>query len=496
MQKRYDAIVVGSGFGGAVSAARLSEKGLRVLILERGPWWGQAGREAPATVRREYPRGMAFGKLLRNVRWSGGRKPREWLANADGLFEVHRFRALDVFGGSGVGGGSLVYTNMQVQPADEYFSAWPEALSGSALVPYFERVRNMLRPAPQLHPTPRLDTFRRAAGDRPVELPDLAIAQGDPDRPAAIVNAAGVRQITCNYCGECIVGCPTTAKTTLDLTYVPWALRHGAEVRAMAEVTRLEPSAGGGYSVYFLDRTTGEVASVKADRVLVCAGTLNTLRLLLRAKFVDKTLPNISPQLGARFCGNGDMGTLLLGAKSLENAGYGPSVGGLVRIQEKGRHGHLVAEGGIPGSALPAGNIYGRWLQKVAFLLAMGRDTPSGRVSLQGGELDVDYSRAHASERYDSIEALSVELAAAYRAAKVWPNMPAGAGANRIASVHPTGGAAVGMSAATGVIDHAGQVFGYPGLYVADGSIYPAPPGVPPSMTIAAFAERLAELID
>lgn len=493
MAKIWDAIVVGSGFGGAVAAARLAERGLQVLILERGPWWGPAGADQAETVRREFPRGARLPKLLRNVRRPRHRGRGEWLANVDGLFEIHDFSDLTVFTGSGVGGGSLVYTNMQVQPSADYFAAWPAELRGGEMDVYYDRVRQMLRPAPQMSETAKLSLFRQAANGQKIVLPDLAIAQGDPERPRALLNTAGVEQQTCNHCGECIIGCNHKAKTTLDLTYIPWALKHGACLQPLAEVQRLEVS-GEGYQIYFQDHIDGYLRSAKARRVYLAAGTLNSLRLLLRAKHRDRTLPSLSTQLGQRFCGNGDMGTLILGARAGKADTRGPSVGGYVAYQDVAGYSHLVAEGGLPGMAFPANFLYKPLLDRSYFLLAMGRDQPSGVVSLVGGGIDVAYGRGHSQARYDAIESASLALAQGYRARKVLANMPHGAGSNRLASVHPTGGAAAADSAATGVVDHGGQVFGYRGLYVVDGSVYPAPPGIPPSMTIAAFAERVAAL--
>src|SRR5690606_12671972 len=122
--ERFDVMVVGTGFGGSVTAARLAEGGMRVVMLERGPWWGPAGDALATdpTIRRRWPRGLQGSrKFIRNVRVARGRASRELQLNADGLFELHRFEQLITLTGSGVGGGSLIYTNIQSQPAPEFF---------------------------------------------------------------------------------------------------------------------------------------------------------------------------------------------------------------------------------------------------------------------------------------------------------------------------------------------------------------------------------------
>lgn len=136
---RFDAIVVGSGFGGSVSAARLAERGLRVLILERGPWWGPLSRARPGADRRELPRGVAgFRKLVRNLRVAAqGRRRFEKVFHADGLLELHRFDRLDCLTASGVGGGSHVYTGILEQPPAELFEAFPPDVTSQELQPYF-----------------------------------------------------------------------------------------------------------------------------------------------------------------------------------------------------------------------------------------------------------------------------------------------------------------------------------------------------------------------
>ncbi|MBZ0273734.1 GMC family oxidoreductase N-terminal domain-containing protein [bacterium] len=497
---KYDIIVIGSGFGGSVTAARCAEKGMRVLVLERGPWWGPAHAGRSSIDHRPFPRGAARSrKFLRNVRLQVGRRGGEWLVNSDGLFEYHAFDTLDVITGSGVGGGSLIYTNMQVAPDDDFFDAFPPEISPGEMRPYYDLVREMQRPEP-IRELPeknvRFAEAVRAAGAGEVRYPDLAVVFARPGDPRGrVTNAAGVTQQSCNYCGECIVGCNETAKTTLDLTYIPWAISHGAELRPLCEAIAIGRESWG-YGVRYRDHRTGREHHVEARRLVLSAGTLNTLRLLFAARDRHGTLPGLSPNLGRQFSPNGDLLSASLMTHALSDAGHGPSINAFFRREdENGKYRYLVGECGIPVSALPLPRGLRKRLARTAALVGMGRDRADGEVVFTGKRLRVRAGRATGPDVYAGIEADAERVLAHYAGRSVWHNLPSGRGNKRVGTVHPLGGAAIGRSTADGVVDHTGQVFGYPHLYVADGSLYPAAPGVPPSLTIAALAERQAALM-
>jgi cholesterol oxidase len=497
-----DVIVVGSGFGGAVSAARLAQRGLRVLVLERGPWWGPAGAEQPPAERRDFPRGvLGLRKLLRGIRWARGRRRRDLLLNADGLLELHAFEHLDVVTGSGVGGGSLIYTNVLEAPDDEFFAAaFPPELSGGELRPYVERVRALLRPVPLPEPRPEKNrVFERAVSEAGLggpRYPELAIRFGDdPQARQPAPNAAGVLQSTCTHCGCCVLGCPERAKTTLDLTYVPVALRHGAELRPLCEVVAIGRHDGG-YRVRYRDHRAGELRQEDAARVVLAAGSLNTMRLLFQARDRHRTLPELPPALGRRFSPNADLLGLALDSTALAHGDQGPALNAFVRVEHEGRLRFIVGEVGLPLGALPLPAALRRRLARTAGLIAMGRDASTGTIEYDGRGLRTATGRAMDPGLFTDIERAVDQVAAAYRPRRTWLNAPAGRGAARLGTVHPLGGCAVGRTPAEGVVDHRGQVFGYPGLFVADGSLYPRSPGVPPSLTIAALAERQAALME
>lgn len=487
----HDVVVVGSGFAGGVVAARLAQRGMRVLVLERGIWHGPGGDDQ-SQPRREFPRGLT-GVLrdVRSVRVARAGRSRELMLNPRGLFEIHRLGGLSTLTVSAVGGGSLVYF-LLVAPEDDFFEAYPDEITGEEMRRYFDRVRSVLRPAP-LPELPEhnvvFEQVAKEAGVEEVRRADVSVVFGDsPDRPQTIRNAVGVEQGTCTYLGECLF-CPRRAKTTIDLTYVPLALEKGAELRVLADVSAIE-RRGGQYRVTYQDRAAGRERHADAARVVLAAGALNTLRLLFLARDRHRTLPEISPALGRGFSANGDAFAMAWRTRRLTRSDSGPNGGGYyVRRDLQGRHRYVVVEvaPALGGSRLP--RFMRDWLGASTIVNTIGRDSADAQLELHGDGLGIRSGRDLDRRFFDEMHAELRRLAEHYGPRRTF------ARDNAIMTAHPMGGAAVGRSRDDGVVDHRGEVFGYPGLYVADGAAYPAPPGIPPSLTIAALAERQAELL-
>ncbi|RKH32783.1 GMC family oxidoreductase [Corallococcus praedator] len=513
MAPAYDALVIGTGFGGAVAACRLAQAGLSVRVLERG---------------LRYPKG-SFPRDFEDP--TNG-----WLwQHRQGLFDIKLLKGMSIVQSAGYGGGSLIYANVHLRPPAEVFSSgWPEGYSREALDPYYDLVAHMLDVQPITTSARGLPTKTKRMQEVAKKLgreaqffhPNLAVRFAPAGEPMR--NKFGVMQEGCNYCGECDIGCNVRAKNTLDLNYLAVAEQQGAEVSTQAEVTRIEPLSPG-YRVTYTDHAAaGMQRTVDARRVFLCAGAVNTTELLLRNRDVLGTLPDVSARLGTRYSANGDFLAFAFDTKEAWDPAVGPTITTGMVVEEgtgKDKTWFLFQEGGHPVQAaglmlamdpdralsLPA-DLLQRELVKVlrarskemasienergrfqAVFLAMGRDKANGRLSLSPvtRELQVQWDVPANLPLYRTQEQLCEDVARALgtRAAynPLWERL------HLPVSVHNLGGCAMAEEPAYGVLDPEGQVHGYPGLYVFDGAALPVGIGVNPSSSIAAVAERNVE---
>jgi cholesterol oxidase len=515
VERAYDAVVVGSGFGGGITACRLAEQGWRVCVLERGRRFGPGDfpdrpEQAP----------FAF--------WH------HWL-NPGGMFDLRLMKDLAVLTAAGVGGGSLVYANVQLRAPEDLFDdpAWPAAIDRPGLDRYYDRTEEALQPreTPDVPDLPKIrsfDAMGRRAGREPSRLP-LAVHFGEGRRHPF----SGVFQQGCDNLGRCDIGCPLLAKNTVDITYIARAEAYGAEVYPLHEVLRIDPppEAGGRWRVGFRDLQYRIRGEVEAPVLVLAAGTVGSSRLLLKNQ---RRLGDLSPALGTRFSGNGDALGLALDPAAEDVAGarteYGPSM--TSRLDYTADRGFMVADGGLPenfGGLLEIVRGYSAltgWGRVVLHLksaaarlgltdrhvthrnvklkrghpigdslvfLMIGRDTASGRMRLTPllRCFDIRWSKADSAELFDGMRQAAGELAEAAEA-KSFFALDAGP-LGKFITVHPLGGCPMSDDPATGVVDDGGRVHGHEGLYVLDGSIVPTALGVNPSKTIAALAERGVE---
>lgn len=510
-QQAFDAIVVGTGFGGAVSACRLSQAKQKVLVLERG---------------KRYP-SKSFPRNFRDV--TDG-----WLwEHQQGLFDVRPFNEVTIVQGAGYGGGSLIYANVHLRlPPEGFSSAWPAAYTRDALDPYYDVVAYMLdiNPITVAAKRPSKTILMNGVAERLGRsaqfcYPNIAVNLGRSDemRP----NKFGVPQTGCNMCGECDIGCNTHAKNTLDLNYLALAEKEGAVVRTQCEAVEIGPNAGGGYDVVYRNHPLGTTERATAARVFVCAGAVNSTELLLRCRDERRTLPDLGPCLGHRYSANGDFLAFAFGTDPPFRPSEGPTITtGIVYDRGEGdeKVWFIFQEGGYPkqiarllslldpkesflrdarlqlrtevedairerarelaGAAAPDRD-------GTAVFLAMGRDRADGAICLKEGGLHVTWENLKNLPLYEAEEQLSTDIARAL-GGRVAFN-PFWHALHLPVSVHNLGGCVMSDDPSLGVTDPFGEVYGYPGLYVMDGAALPAATGVNPSHTIAAVAERNVE---
>ncbi len=511
-----DFVVVGSGFGGSVSALRLAEKGYRVLVVEKGR------RFRP----EDFPRSN----------WD----VRRWLwmprIGFRGPFKMTFFRHLTALSGVGVGGGSLVYANTLPTPKDAFFAApsWSHLADWRAeLAPHYETALRMLGATENPHLGPADDAIRaigrelgREDGFQPVRV---AVYFGQPGEtvPDPYFGGEGPPRTGCNLCGGCMIGCRHGAKNTLDRNYLWLAERRGARVEPDSEVTWVRPRAGGGYEVEVRQGRSWwrrRRVTLVTRNVVFAGGVLGTVPLLLKLRADPDGLPRLSPRVGDRVRTNSEA---LFGVTTLRKDLDVSRGIAITSILHTDAHSHLEPV------RYPAGSGFFRLLMAP---LVSGESAPVRflRTFAAFARRPLRFLRAYAVRDFAratvillfmrTLEGtLRLRLATGGRLATALAGGPAPTAnmpevpdlARRMerqidgvagtlvtetligtpTTAHILGGACMGASAEEGVVDARHRVFGYEGLYVVDGSAVSANPGVNPSLTITALAERAMSLV-
>jgi cholesterol oxidase len=542
LRERYEVVVVGSGYGGAIAASRLARLGRSVCVLERG---------------RELRPGDYPDTPWRALRQLQVRTPRRRIGSRSALFELHADDEVSVMVGCGLGGTSLINAGVALRPPAWVFDdeRWPAELRGrgsDALAPYFERAERMLGSTPYPDDWPD-----------PVKLAALTVAAegvaATVERPRinvtfeAGVNAAGIRQEACVLCGDCVSGCNHNAKNTVLVNYLPDAVAHGAEIFCETPVRTVRPASGGrgGWIVTFDAaghgrRRLGAPASfVFADVVVLAAGTLGSTQILMRSRTEGLA---VSPLLGSRFSGNGDVLAFAYDAEmpvrgigtgrrpSTPETSVGPCITGMVDLTADRTRALLVEEGAIPGALRPlmpaafavaseaggsggpvafvrrlGGRLWRNPGRRLAWrggaaddtltYLVMSDDAGDGRLRLDGDTVRVDWEGAGDRPVFDRNAEVLRKMSASLGATFVGNPLSTPMFNESLVTVHPLGGCPMADDGAGGVVDHAGQVFTglsgevHDGLVVADGAVVPRPLAVNPLLTISALAERASELL-
>jgi cholesterol oxidase len=521
----YDYLVVGSGFGGSVAAMRLTEKGYRVLVMERGKRFEDKD----------------FAKSTWNV------FKYIWMPalRCFGVLQISPFKNVFVLHGSGVGGGSLGYAMVLEKPTDELFEAeaWRNLADWKAILqPHFDTARRMLgvTPNPCLWPADYiLQGISRELGTEATFRPTTVGAffgeagQAGKEVPDPYFGGEGPARAGCTHCGGCMVGCRHNAKNTLVKNYLFFAEKWGAQIQPECEGRDIRPLPegqpdGARYEIVYRSSTRWLYKAehlVRAKNVVFSAGALGTQRLLFRCKEETRSLPKISARLGTMVRTNNES---LLGVTSREkkvNFSEGIAISSIFQADPVTRiepvrypsgsslmrflAGPLMEQHASAGRRIlmTIGHIlthlkeFSRthllpgWAERTTILLVM--QTADNRLSMEYGKDALSLFRNNLVSRPDAECHIPTHIDLGHDVTRKFASrmngIPAGTITEGLINVpmtaHILGGAPIGLTAEDGVVDLDCQVHNYPGLYVVDGSIVPANPGVNPSLTITALAE-------
>ena len=531
-EKIYDYVIIGSGFGGSVSAMRLTEKGYSVLVLEKGKRFNDSDFAKS---------NWQFWKYI-------------WMPaiRAHGILQIAILKGVMVLHGAGVGGGSLGYANVLEVPTDETFAtpAWNQNLKwGEALKPHYENAKRMLGVArnPKLWKADSLlkemaeergmgHTFR--ATDVGAYFGEAGLTVPDP-----FFGGEGPERAGCRHCGGCMVGCRHNAKNTLPKNYLYFAEKQGAEVRAEVEVTDVKPLAvnhgqlasdnqlstfkNAAYEVTCQSSTSPfkRRHTIYARNVIFSAGVMGTMKLLLNLRDIKKSLPKLSGRLGTMVRTNSEGLLGSVARRSDINYSEGVSISSIYNHDEMTRIEPVRYPDGSslmrflaaplidtdvsvpvrllkffwwalthPIDFLKASFLPG-WAHNVTILLVMQHADNRMRFRI-GRSLFTLFRTGMLAEEEPGYE-INAQVKGSHELtrefAKRTNGVPLGSiGENLLnlpTTAHILGGAPMGRDAGEGVLNENFEVHNYGGLYIIDGSIVPANPGVNPSLTITALAE-------
>lgn len=518
----FDFIIVGSGFGGSVSALRLSQKGYRVAVIEQGRRWSPENLPKTNWNTRNYIWRPALG--LR------------------GFFNMRFFRHVVVLHGSAVGGGSITYAQTMWQPADSVWGEgeWANLADWRALMPqHYATAKKMLGASMNQRPSwadEQLHVMAKSAGVADSFYhTEVAVFFGDESKPQGAsypdpyFDGKGPARNSCIGCGGCMVGCRYNAKNTLDKNYLYLAEQLGAQVLSETEVVVVAPlnQADGrdGYAVHTRSSRWGAKARtiLTADKVIFAGGSLGTQQLLFKMKD-QGYLPKVSDQLGHKVRTNAEslIAVRYLNPTPEQDCSTGVAIGSGVFIDE---HTHIEATRYPRGSdalsmlltVMATGNSrgarFGSWFKSII------------RQPMQFLKMTWPVGGARETIILLCMQAIDGHLTMTYKAPWYWPfgkkMQTTGAkiptyipSANDFAlkgaavtggvagmamtdilldvpmTAHCLGGAVMGADASTGVCDANMRVFGYDNMWICDGSVVSANLGVNPSLTITALAEH------
>ncbi|MBK8617368.1 MAG: GMC family oxidoreductase [Anaerolineales bacterium] len=524
--KTYDYVIIGSGFGGSVSAMRLTEKGYSVLVLEKGKRF-----EDKDFAKSNWQ----YWKYL-------------WMPaiRAHGILQIALLKGVMVLHGAGVGGGSLGYANVLEVPTDETFAtpAWNQNIKwGEAFKSHYETAKKMLG----VSRNPKLwkadDLLKQMAEERGMghtfRATDVGAYFGEAGVTVAdpFFGGEGPERAGCQHCGGCMVGCRHNAKNTLPKNYLYFAEKNGAQVVAETEVVDVplaevaktvdgQPSTVK-YEVTYQTSTSlfKNKQTVRANNVIFSAGVMGTMKLLLNLRDVKKSLPNLSGRLGTMVRTNSEGLLGSVARKSDINYSEGVSISSIYNFDEMTRIEPVRYPDGSslmrflaaplidtdvsvpmrllkfigwalthPIDFLKALFLPG-WAHNVTILLVMQHADNRMRFRI-GRSLFTLFRTGMVADEEPGYE-INAQVKGSHEVTREFAKRTNGVALGSIGenllgmptTAHILGGAPIGKNADEGLVDESFAVHNYEGLYIIDGSIMPANPGVNPSLTITALAE-------
>ncbi|CAG8539541.1 4875_t:CDS:10 [Dentiscutata erythropus] len=552
MRPHYEVVVIGSGYGGSIAASRMARAGKRVALLERGEerWPG------------EYP--SKLHDCLKELQYDSVKKH---AGKKTGMYHFYEGNNQDAVVACGLGGTSLINANVALE-ADEriwQMPVWPDEIKNDmeGIKMGYARAREMLQPVPYPKHFPELPKLKvleeqaRRLGPEYIEnfyRPPITVTFENR------VNAAGVRQLKSTLTGNDTTGVNDGSKNSVIMNYIPDAWNHGCEVFCEICVQRIKKDKETGKWIIFykwLDKEHEKFYNddnhplffVMADTVFIAAGTLGTNEILLRSRVCGL---EISPKLGMRFSGNGDVlgfgyntdffcNGIAMGEQNplgFKNGPVGPCITGIIdmrRSAESVLEGFVIQEGVCPIATvrflsavcqatgilstdistrltfaqrfLKSSKIFTSKFSKYSGALAntqtyliMSHDDNSGRLQLDNDRLKIEYKGVGSTKMVEklnkTLELATAKINGAYVPSPLW----AKAFGKGMITVHPIGGCCMGKNGSNGVVNHKGQVYKgegtevYESLYVCDGAIGPTALGVNPLLTISCLAERIVNL--
>ncbi len=520
-ENEFDFIVIGSGFGGAISTMRLAQKGYSVALIEKGRRWS----------KNDFPKS---NWNIKKFLWAP-------LIRCFGIQQISLLKGVMVLHGAGLGGGSLVYANTLMQPDPQIFNngQWPSEVDWvSELSTPYRLAKKNLGVA-----------INQCPGDADTEMKKLAQAMNcestyhltevgvyfNSEKSAApsdpYFKGHGPLRNGCTGCGSCMIGCPVGAKNTLDQNYLFFAEKWGTKVFTEMHVDKISKDDRQNiFQVEVIPSTPlfKKRSTLKAKNIILAAGVLGTLGLLFKNKYTYKTLPNLPDSLGDHVRTNGES---LCGAtsleKSLKNFSLGIAIGSAFHPDENTKIEPVRYPSGsdfmkflaVPltgnGSGLlrplkmlssfiknifklPHLYLKNKWPERTIILLIM--QSIDQKMSLRYKRSIFSFFKKSVQISQQS-EKIPSYLPTAQIATELLGKQINGIGQNVISEVlldtpataHILGGCVIANDPRKGVVNFQHQVYGYPGLYVCDGSVVPGNLGVNPSLTISALAERFSE---